>query len=218
MKILSYIFGMFKTFFVKFLSLIGKIPIIGALVNISGRAIKEAFTELLLTLIFSTLPIWFSGGIVAANKYFLLSQGGAEAPTETSGFFGLYWLAIIDSVSNGELLMYSAATLGPTLYLAFLTLIRKARKPFPWVRPQILCAVLLNFIASGLFLIARENHYTDLSIFISCTALIYAISLVLLFPAMAFNHDGEADPSEIQRNDQKEFQAGYKRRMSRGQS
>ncbi len=199
------------------LFIFGKIPVLGSLVSISAKAQREASTELLLTLIFSSMPIWFSGGIVAANRYFLFAQKSPEILTEPLGFFGLYWEATIEAISNGELLMYSAATLGPTLYLAFQTLIKKSRKPFPWVRPQIIIAVLLNIIGSGLFLVAREYKYTTVPEFIFCTALIYATSLALLFPAMAFNHDAQADPADMQRTDQKTFQDGYRSRMSRGQ-
>ena len=49
---------------------ISKIPIIGALANISKKAQIEASVEMLVTVIFSTLPIWFGGAILTINAYF----------------------------------------------------------------------------------------------------------------------------------------------------
>lgn len=187
-----------------------KIPIFGELTKTSFKAQKEATIEMLLTLIFSTLPIWFGGLRVAANKYFSppAVAESTEKVTDIS-FLSLYWEALIKGVSNGELLMYSAALLGPTLYLAFASFARK-KPPFPWVRPQVISAVLINFIAAQLFFASRENNYSDSPDFIAATLCLYAITLFMLFPAMAYAQDRMTfDSSEVQREEQKDYQQGY---------
>ncbi|MDG5469666.1 hypothetical protein P9J64_15190 [Deltaproteobacteria bacterium IMCC39524] len=193
-----------------FLWCFSRVPIIGNLTKTSFKAQKEATIEMVLTLIFSTLPIWFSGLRVASNKYYkLLDLPEKNRPAEIN-FLEIYWSAIIDAISNAELLMYSAALLGPTLYLAFKSFIQK-REPFPWVRPQIIFAVLINFIAADLFFASRENHYSAEPSFLIVTLCFYSASLLILFPAMAYEHDRILlDPSREQRTEQKSYQRSYK--------
>jgi hypothetical protein len=186
-----------------------RIPIIGNLARTSYKAIKEAAIEMVLSLIFSTLPIWFGGLRVASNKYYELLALPVNLRPNNINFLSVYYKAIIQAVSNAELLMYSAALLGPTLYLAFKAFGQKS-KPFPWVRPQIVVAVILNFIASDLFFASRENHYSANPSFIFATICFYLFSLIILFPAMAYEHDRALlDPSEEQREQQEAYQQGY---------
>lgn len=184
---------------------ISKIPIIGALANISKKAQIEAFVEMLVTVIFSTLPIWFGGAILTINAYFEnLDKLGTES------FLGLYIQYILLSISNGELLMYAAATLGPTLYLG-LSSFGKSDKPFPWVRSQLVIAIIINVFATVLFFMARDKGYASQSSFVHFTLMPYFLSLILLFPAMAFEHEKKfGDVREMQQEEQDGFMAGYR--------
>jgi hypothetical protein len=194
--------------------LFSTIPIIGALGHIGGAAKKEASIEMILTLLFSTLPIWFGGIILSANYYFgKLTESNRTA----SEFLAAYRSSLFLTISNGELLMYAAATLGPTLYLGFSSF-GKRIKPFPWVRPQLVIAIIINLFASVLFFMARDKGYAGEPVFVYVTIFLYFFSLLLLFPAMAYDHQTRSvDPSEIQREDQDEFMAGYKKRKERGE-
>jgi len=123
----------------KIIYLLSKIPIIGALAITSFTAQKEALTELLLSVIFATLPIWFGGLIFSFFPFFSAPQ----VDQKLSVFISIYLAKIFEAVSNGEILMYVAAMLGPTLYLG-LSSIRKKGKPFPWTRPQLVVAILIS--------------------------------------------------------------------------
>jgi len=183
------------------------VPIFGSLFTISLRAQAEATVELIITLIFSTLPIWFGGLILSINNFFANYK---DESNEKISFISVYINNIVGSVSNGELLMYAAATLGPTLYLGLSTFGRK-EKPFPWVRPQLIIAIIINFFATVLFFMARDKGYSGEKVFVYLTFIPYILSIFLLFPAMAFEQDRRADPLQAQREDQEEFVAGYKR-------
>lgn len=188
-----------------------RIPIVGNLAKTNAKAQQEATIEMLLTLIFSTLPIWFGGLRGASNKYFNLVNDPKNINKADISFLNIYWDEMVVAVSNGELLMYSAALLGPTLYLAFSSF-AKRRKPFPWVRPQIVLAVLLNFIGAELFFAARENSYSSSPSFIFATLCFYGFALILLFPAMAYEHDRSTlDLPGVQRDEQNAYQDAYKK-------
>jgi hypothetical protein len=190
-----------------------RIPIFGALGGMSGSAIKEASVEMLITLLFSTLPIWFGGIILSSNFYFTNIAANARS---TDVFIAIYCKSLFSTVANGELLMYAAATLGPTLYLGFSSFGAKS-KPFPWVRPQLVIAILINLSASVLFFMARDKGYAGESIFVYTSLIFYLLSLVLLFPALAYAHEMRTiDPAELQREDQDEFMDGYRKRKERG--
>ena len=190
-----------------------KIPIIGALVNIDRKAKKEASVEMALTLLFSTLPIWFGGAILSINYYFgklpLVDRSACN-------FLSTYFSSLYTTISNGELLMYAAATLGPTLYLGFSSF-GKRGKTFPWIRPQLVVAIIINLFASVLFFMARDKGYAGEPAFVYVTIILYSLSLILLFPAMAFDHERRAvDPAEIQQEEQEKFISGYRSRTHRG--
>ncbi len=184
--------------------LFSRIPIVGALSNISLKAQCEALVELCITVIFSTLPIWFASLIVGVDSY-ALKEG------DKPNFITLYLEVLKSNISNGELFMYVAAVLGPTLYLG-LTSFGKRGKPFPWVRPQLVIAVLINFIATAIFFNSRGNGYAESDMIIYLSIVFYFLSLLILFPSMAFDHESrEIDPREAQRDGEDEFAEAYRK-------
>jgi hypothetical protein len=191
-----------------------KIPIIGILSHISKTATKEASVDLSLTLIFATLPIWFGGAILTINDYF---GKISSADRSMSNFLATYCQAIFKTISNGELLMYAAATLGPTLYLGVSSFGKKG-KPFPWIRPQLVAAILINLFASVLFFVARDKGYAGEIAFVYTTIFFYILALILLFPAMAYDQQTRSDPSEALREGTQEFMTGYRDRRERGEA
>lgn len=186
---------------------LSKIPIIGSLFEIRASAQREALVEISLSIVFSTLPIWFSSLILSLSPYFEANSPEDRTITE---FFRIYRDEVFHAVSNGELLMYVAAALGPTLYLG-LSSFGKKKKPFPWVRPQLVIAILINFVSAVLFFTARDKGYAAEPSFVYGSATLYFISLALLFPAMAFNQEQEGfNPTEAQQEDQENFRSGYR--------
>lgn len=173
------------------------------LLNISWKAKFEAGVEMLVNVLFSTLPIWFGGLIYGIVTHF--SQ--VECPKNFAQNFAS---GIFKNISNGELLMYAAATLGPTLYLG-LSSFGTRQKPFPWIRPQLIVAILITLLATVLFFVSRDKQFTKDVFFVCISSAIYFLSLVLLYPSMAFQHSQKLDVSEIQTEEQDAFMNGYRR-------
>jgi drug/metabolite transporter (DMT)-like permease len=128
-------------------------------------------------------------------------------------FWDLYSDSIVKSVSNGELLMYAAATLGPTFYLAF-KFMKTKKKPFPWVRPQLLIAFIISLTSATLFFTSRDYGFASEESFIFLTSVIYVLTLTLLFPSMAFEREEVRKPEEATRKSEVNFMAGYKNHRS----
>jgi len=172
--------------------------------SISNKAKGEAFAEMIINVLFSTLPIWFGGVIYACIAFF----SGSDQTLQ--GFIIFIWNGLLRNVSNGEFLMYAAATLGPTLYLG-LSSFRRKEKPFPWVRPQLIIAILINLFATVLFFFARDKGFAPNQPFVFFTTVIYIFCLVLLFPSMAFNHDRRpVMVNDAQTEEQNNFISGYR--------
>jgi hypothetical protein len=184
-----------------------RIPIIGVLFIVNVRAKQEALIQLIMTVMFATLPIWF-GGIIAAIDNFFTVKDGERSVCE---FISMYSCSLFSSISNGELLMYSAALLGPTLYLGFDSLRDKERTPFPWLRSQLLVAIFITLFATVIFFGARDKGYTGEPIFIWGTIVLYALALIILLPAMAYEHHKRfIVPTEYQQKEQEKFMEGYR--------
>lgn len=172
--------------------------------NISRKARKEAIIEMLFSVIFSTLPIWFSGIIVGIKSFFkgeILSLNSLIISIFTS---------TISTISNGELLMYAAATLGPTLYIG-LTSIFQSEKPFPGIRMQFLLAILINFFGTVMFFESRADGFTKNILFIILTTSVYLFSLYLLYPSIAFDKVQKyPNASEAQKADTDSYISEYR--------
>jgi hypothetical protein len=174
----------------------------------SFAAKKEASVEMIINLIFSTLPIWFGGVIYGFIAFF------SNDNQTTSMFFTHMFKGVFNNVSNGELLMYAAATLGPTLYLG-LSSFGKRKEAYRWVRPQLITAILITLLATVIFFIARDKGFASKDAFVLISAIIYLVSLFLLFPSVAFEHDkkGYNVVGKVQSEDLASYIAGYRDHM-----
>jgi len=176
--------------------------------NISAAAKREALVELIINILFSALPIWFGALIYTCISFFPLDDKSWSIMTTHA------WNGFVRNVSSGELLMYATATLGPTLYIGLSSFGGKD-KPFPWVRPQLILAILLNLFATVLFFFSRDKGFASNETFIIFTAIIYSVCIILLFPSMAFVHDkNKFLTREAQTEDQDSFLAGYRHHRS----
>lgn len=160
-----------------------KIPIWGVLLTTDRSAQLEALYELVLTVIFSTMPIWLLGLLSAIQTYVSID----DSQRSLDYFWDAYLSSMRGAISNAEMLMYVAAMLGPTFYLG-LSSFRQGQAPYPWVRLQIIVAVLTGLIATALFIVFRDTERTDDPFIVSSSLILYAFSLAILFPTMAQNH------------------------------
>ena len=173
--------------------------------GISAIAIREAMVELLINMLFSTLPIWVGALLYTCISFF-------PSVDKSWPILGSQMLVgLVKNISSGELLMYAAATLGPTLYIGLSSFGHKEKR-FPWVRPQLILAILINIFATVLFFVSRDKGFASSEDFIIFTAIIYFSCLFLLFPSMAFEHDKKiAMYSDVQTEEQDSFSEGYRR-------
>lgn len=101
--------------------------------------------------------------------------------------------------------MYATATLGPTLYLGLSSLNKKA-PPIPWIRIQLILSITITIVSSVFFFTERNSAHIAQSLLVNISAFMYLASLLLLFPAMAFEHERRrSDASQIQIEDQNSF-------------
>lgn len=78
--------------------LLTKIPIYGQLLNSPAASIWAALKDLLVTTLFSLLPLWFYPTIVKLS------------------FGSPFWITVNSFISGGEFFIFSAALVGPLIY------------------------------------------------------------------------------------------------------
>lgn len=84
----------------KLLYHVRKVPLFGQLFEVSGKSFRSALSEIFISTIFSTLPIWFFpllASIFIANSPSLMRN-------------------ILTSVDQGDLFIYSSALVGPLIF------------------------------------------------------------------------------------------------------
>lgn len=177
-------------------------PLPRILKRLPQEAQREAGIELFLSVLFSTLPIWFGSLINAIDQVH-------KTPTTKDGFLITYWNEIVQTVSNGELFFFVTAALGPTLYIGLSSFGKKA-KPYPWIRPQLIVVILVNLFATVLFFQSRAGGYANSSSLILTSFFLYLVALALLYPAMVYDHAMRPfDPASEQQRQDDDFTGGY---------
>jgi hypothetical protein len=169
------------------LKLIKKVPVIGCLVDIPIQAQKEAAFEMIISITFSTLPIWILT-LVLGTRDHIIDRTCQE--TFSHGLGHHIWAAFKDSVANGELFMLSAAILGPVLYLGFRNFGKKETEIFPSIRSQMFIFVVISLVSTALFLLLRLESLESRPELFNASLWIYGICIALLFPSMAHNQQG----------------------------
>jgi hypothetical protein len=148
------------------------IPIIGGLVDCTMRNHRAALNELLIALSFSTVTFWLSA-------FFLLFLDS-----------GSYFDHLVDSVRNGELLIFAVGFLGPTLLLA---LQDGKHRQFPGRRGHTVVLFLVGIMCSGLYALARTLKTSEPSVAFDRErllfwSLVFGIVVVLLrYLAMVYS-------------------------------
>lgn len=124
-----------------------------------------------------------------------------------------YFQALLESlhkaISNGELLMYAVAALGPLIQVSNKYSRDRTEKPFPNLRPILVVAFVVVSMATGLFFMTRNSSTSSHISIIAISAVIYFVSLMILFPLLAFDCEKMKNPSDALMQDESEFQDGY---------
>jgi len=178
---------------------ISRLPIFSVLVNLSRAAMKGAAIQLLLNVIFSTLPVWFFAIIFSIPKHY---------NDPNNSYIYAAFLSAISAISNGELFMYTTATIGPLFYTA-MKYQNPSDRPFPRLLSLAVISILISLFATSVYIVSKLYALTSKPgiIFVSFLCYIFAISI--LFSIMAFDHEQVKRPMEAMREDENDFQQGY---------
>lgn len=141
-------------------------PIFGILIELSSSAKKEAGTQLFINVLFSTVPIWLVTFIFSVQDWIQESKKS-------------YFQALVESlhkaISNGELLMYAVAALGPLIQVVNRSNRDSADKAFPHLRPILVVAFVVVSMASSLFFYVKKQqhiqshkYYSDICGYLFC--------------------------------------------------
>ena len=173
--------------------LVKRIPLISGFAYCRGRDHIEAFKELFLTLLFTTVPLWVGGWVMYIVKI-----------ESRSGFLG----AVENSVNNGDLFLYATSLLAPIIYLALYD--PPGAKEFPSKIFHTVFVIVIVILSSVAFGIKRAGLELD-TVSISQTSLIlFSISIVILYIAMVYKNRRFPESTDALKDPERDFSAGYK--------
>ncbi|WP_426185916.1 hypothetical protein [Rhizorhabdus sp. FW153] len=168
--------------------LLRALPFMGRLSDCSAEDRREAFVEVLLATLFSTMPLWFLPLL--------------------SGVFFLKPVTGYDAIRTGELFLFSTALVGPLGYIisknygekspvggAGNRLLRYSIK-FPYGAGFIFACVAICLVSSFAFLVLRNPFFQSSEIsklinydgVISLSWFTFCLSTLILFCAMSYRN------------------------------
>ena len=115
------------------------VPLIGPLGDARKSDVKEAFVEIAVAVLISTIPIWL-GSLI------LLADTGKDTSFIEN---------ISQNVRDGELLLFCTTLTGPIFYFIFVQ--NKQMPNFPAARPLMLCVVVILIVSVALFTLQRAE-------------------------------------------------------------
>ncbi len=184
---------------------LGKVPIWGYLVKAPGQARGEGFAELIVTVLFSTLPIWLGSVLKAFSTCASISNDSDCRLLE------VFFDQLFQSISRGELLVYILAITGPTLFLLLST--RKSMESeFPGRQGYAVTSVLLGLVAAvTFFYLKTEEDLVGYPPIVYASAALYFFSLVLLYPYTVYTYQFGMSSVKKSEKDTQNFSDGYRR-------
>lgn len=183
------------------------IPFVGRLPECRFKDIKEAAIEVIIATIFSTMPIWF---LRIVGPLFL-----KQTPAS-------------DAIRTGELFLFSAALVGPLIYIitknygekdeAESLAFKQYRISFPYGAGFVFFSVFLCFLSSLSFTVLRNplfkqdqlNALINYDGVITVSWWIFWISILVFFCATAYRNSIEHVGDSL-RSDERDFAKEWER-------
>lgn len=165
-----------------FLHIFEKLPLIGGLVNCSGRDFWEALEELFSKLLVSLSPI-----LVWIFYVYLSGQ-------ETS-FLNI----VISTVRHGELFLYCTSLLAPIFYMALHE--RRGSRTFPNKLSHMLLVLLIISCSVLFFFLYRKGEPLDPRNVFNMSMVFYLVSVMLIYIATVYKNSTLSPPDEFQRQE-----------------
>jgi hypothetical protein len=173
------------------------LPLVSTLRKARSQDYREAFAELWMTLLMSTMPIWLGTMI-----YVMASPDVTRL-----------WDALDKNIGRGELFLLSASTIAPILYFMF-----KGDRQFPHAMIlNMICAIVL-VISAGLFGVVRLTSVFNLGIawndrmLFWSSAMIFVLACLNSYAALVCKGWHETGAAELMQIDTQNFNKEYQRR------
>lgn len=171
-----------------------KIPLIGPLVECKKEDHWAAFTETFLNGVFSTLPFWLAA--IVGYLY--------KLPKHINNFIDLelFQSLLEDSVSNGELFIFSTSILAPIMFLTWLDL--KGTRTIPAKLSLGTVALLTMLLCTGLFSALKANPDVNEDFILYLSSWLALIALIITYIGTVYHKYRQGSP-ELLKDDEKDF-------------
>lgn len=156
-------------------ALIRPIPIISGLADCNLENHREACKEFAVNLILSTSPLWLGSLIV-----FSLDPHAENT-------LAAYGRVFLESMSDGELLIFATAAITPLFYFSLTPGISKNRD-YPSRLSHIVSGLLVFMICSALFGAQRAGGKMEPGLIFPMSVCLYVFALVIIYIATVYRN------------------------------
>jgi hypothetical protein len=170
-----------------------RIPIISGLSNCSAGDHWEALQEVLITVIFATIPIWLIFFIISLTR----QEADPDLFTNLSGH-----------VNNGELFIYSVSIIAPVMYIALKD--PPGAKEFPSRLSHIIIIFVVAILSSAGFAVQKSILLSNTKFAIDVSLTLFSISIFILYIATVYKHMRLLGPDDFKKMESN-FSEQYKK-------
>jgi hypothetical protein len=172
------------------------IPLFGTLPDTRRSDHWEAFTEVSVNILLSTVPIWF--GVIIGRVFDIEHRASTT-------LFGI----IVENLRSGELFLYATALLAPLYYFIFRDY--RGSRRFPSSGAFMLLSALILIISGGLFAIERAEStltqikFLDHSSIFFLSWWMYIFAIIIVYIAHVYKNLMEGGASSITSSQTQDF-------------
>lgn len=171
-----------------------KLPIVGGLVNCCAADFTTAAKEVLSTLLIALSPIWL-------GTLFLFIRANEKRD---------YIDILIDSVRNGELMLYCTALLAPVFYITSSD--KYSIGVFPNKLSSNITAIIILLITTAVYTMQRIGSSYNNNLMLKLSAILFFVSLIILFVNKVYNYSKLDTYMDISQQEEKNFSAQLNQR------
>jgi hypothetical protein len=166
-----------------------KFPLLGGLVDCGLKDHWDATSQIVITLILSTTPIWLATLLLVAM-------------TDNAGYPALR-SAFLSTIANGELFMYCTALLAPMFWIALDD--PPGAGAFPSKKSHMFLIAIINVIAAAFFAAGVSGRHLNPTTILRLSTYMFCISLVLLYLGTVYHINRMQDAADIFRKQEESF-------------
>ena len=170
-------------------------PLLGGLVDCRRSDYWNAVQEVSISLLWSLMPFWLGTFVVwiigASVDFWALSS------------------ALLASVGNGELFIYTTALMAPILWMALYE--PPGFGGFPTKRTHTVLVSLISVFAAVAFGLQKAGQHLNPTLAFQVSLILFCSSIFLLFLATVYQHRRLPDPTNEFRNQEIDFEREYRR-------